>query len=56
MRQRLAADVESTRLLMVATITDARRLGANVPAMVVVSVAVWLHWTEEIQGWADQDD
>jgi hypothetical protein len=52
-RERLAIDVESTRLLMVATIADARRLEASVPIGITASVDVWRYWRQWLETWAD---
>jgi hypothetical protein len=54
-RQRLVADVERTRGLMVAVIADARRVGAEVPGGVTASVVVWRSWADRLQEWAEQE-
>jgi hypothetical protein len=54
-RQRLVADVERTRGLMVATIADARRAGAEVPIGVTASIEIWRSWGDRLQEWAEEE-
>lgn len=53
-RQRLVADVERTRGLMVAVIADARRVGAEVPLGVTASVEVWRSWGDRLRELAEE--
>jgi hypothetical protein len=45
---RLIEDVNRTRLYMLATITDARRLDVPVPVAVAASVDVWRYWLDHL--------
>jgi hypothetical protein len=53
-RRRLVADVDRTQGLMLATITDARRAGAEVPLGVTTSVEVWRAWADRLREWAEE--
>jgi hypothetical protein len=55
-KRRLVEDVDRTRGLMAATITDARRAGAEVPDGVTASVTVWRTWADRLLGWADHEE
>jgi hypothetical protein len=52
-KRRLVEDVDRTRGLMAATITDARRAGAEVPDGVTASVTVWRSWAARLDAWAE---
>jgi hypothetical protein len=52
-RRRLVENVDRTRGLILATIADARRVGAEVPVGVTASVEVWRSWGERLQEWAE---
>jgi len=54
-RRRLVEDVDRTRGLMTATITDARRVGAEVPIDVTASVQAWRTWSDQLLDWAERD-
>jgi hypothetical protein len=56
LRMRVAEDVERTRMLMTATIIDARRVGATVPAEVAGSVVIWAAWAIAIERWAQESE
>jgi hypothetical protein len=52
-RRRLVEDVDRTRGLMLATIADARRVGAEVPLAITVSVESWRTWSDRLLEWAE---
>jgi hypothetical protein len=54
-RQRLVADIDRTRGLMVAVIADARRAEAEVPLGVTASIEVWRSWGERLEAWAEEE-
>ena len=51
---RLVQDVARTQGLMVATIAEARRVGAEVPVGVTASIEVWRAWADRIREWAEE--
>jgi hypothetical protein len=54
LRRRLVADVDRVRLYMVATIADARRVGAEVPVEVTASTKSWRSWADRLSTWAEE--
>jgi hypothetical protein len=38
---------------MLATIADARRVGAEVPLAITVSVEIWRAWGKRLETWAE---
>jgi hypothetical protein len=56
LRHRLIEDVERTRLAMVATVTDARRIGAPVEVEIMLTVTTWSDWTQRLKSWASTSE
>ena len=54
-KRRVVEDVDRTRGLMAATITDARRARAEVPTDVTASVQAWRTWSDQLLDWAERD-
>jgi hypothetical protein len=56
LRHRVAEDAVRTQGLMVATITDARRVGFEVPEGITASTVVWRYWAAQLQVLAEEGE
>jgi hypothetical protein len=55
LRRRLVLDVMRTQGLMVATLTDARRIGAPVSLGVAASAFIWSTWATDLADWVKEN-